>query len=231
MPEAQAPTPATFGLPLLSVMVVIAALLGGVVGYVIGSGGKISSALAPPSATPAPLIHLKMGETGTSSTGSSVTLLTFEPGVAPHWPEPEQGFEYSRAIVTFCSGQGVWNFRIREIPYLFNLVDHASQLVKPEVDNRFNYQELASFNVGLIAPGECQTGSIIFKHLTSIPIDTVRFTGHGRFDWDVSGIANGTSPAPPPPSGFGVDDSPGVPAASPGVAQPTYAPPATVPQA
>jgi len=184
------------------VIAVVAAVLGGAVGYLAsGGGGSPGPSLAPPtgpSTSLEPLVQLRLGQTGTTNTGAEVTVLTWDEGRPPYWPPNQLGNVYSRAEVRFCTGEGTWNFRIREIPYLFNLVDEAGNIYDPFVDVRHSVDELASYNTGLISPNECVEGSVIFAEPPGVDIRAVRFTGNGRFEWDVSAISNG-SPAPSPP--------------------------------
>lgn len=191
MSEERGATAKTFGGRSVLIIAVVAALLGGAIGRSTAGGGSGSSPLAPP-------VQLKLGQTGITDTGAHVTVLTWSRGTPPGgWPAPQVGYEYSRAEVRFCTGAGTWNFRIREIPYLFNLVDASGNLIAPFVDQRYNLDELASYNVGVISPSQCVTGSIIFAEKAGQAIRAIRFTGRGRFEWDLSAISAG-SPAPSP---------------------------------
>jgi hypothetical protein len=197
-PGAADQSPKTFGSTAVLVVAVVAALVGGAVGYFTGAqnaSSNVSSGEA--SSKSAPIEHLELGQTAATQTGSEVTALTWDWG-SPGWPQPEpKGYRRSRAVVTFCAGPGITNFRIREIPYLFNLVDTNGQLINPFVDTYFALDELASYNVGLVGSGQCVTGSIIFLVPDNRTVSAIRFTGHGRFQWDLSQIVNG-SPAPTP---------------------------------
>jgi hypothetical protein len=193
----------TFGTGAIIAVAVVSAVLGGALGFLASGGGAKESARpslqpAPPPPSLAPLVHLELGQTGVTETGGQVTVLTWDTGHPAYWPPPPQGFRYSRAEVRFCTGEGVWNFRVREIPYLFNLVDSAGQLLPPFVDIRHSTDELASYNLRLITANRCMTGSVIFQQPVGAHIVGVRFTGHGRFQWDVSAISDGSSPAPSP---------------------------------
>ena len=202
--EQEAPdAPArTFGGRFVVTAALVAALLGGAVGYLASPGTTSTAGVSKPTPL-APPVQLKLGETGVTETGGHVTVLTWSRGTPPGgWPAPEDGYEYSRAEVRFCAGEGTWNFRIREVPYLFNLVDTSGNLIDPQVDVSYSLDELASYNVGLISPNDCITGSIIFVEEKGQPIRAIRFTGRGRFEWDLSAISAG-SPAPSPQYDFG----------------------------
>ena len=224
--EAQPDPPVkTYGRSLVVAVAIGAALAGVVVGYLVAGGGGSNpvNPIAEPSASLEPPVQLKLGESGSTRTGSTITVLTWDRGAPGGWPVPPEGWEFSHALVRFCSGPGVWNFRVREIPYLFNLVDSQPDaerpLPPPIVDTWHTLGEFASYSQAVLSPDECVAGAIVFASRTTAIIRAVRFTGHNRFEWDVADIANGTSPAPTP------SYSPGPSMFRPGDSTPTAASP------
>ena len=190
----------------------VALFVGLVGGYLFGASGATQIVRpSAPEASAGPPVQLELGQTGTTSTGSHVTVLSWDRAQPEDWPPPPAGYEYSEAVVRFCAGPGVWNFRIREIPYLFNLVNASPAkeppLFDPFVDVRYGLKEFASYNTGLISPDECIVGTVIFQTRTYERVSAVRFTGHGSFEWDVRGISDRTSPAPTPSYSPGIEGS------------------------
>jgi len=190
----------------LTVVAVVAAIVGGLVGYTVAprsdpvSAASSASASFDPFAVPSsslpPPTQLELGETGTLLTGATVTVLSWIPGKPDGWPPHTPGFLYSRAIVRYCAGPGMWNLRVLQLPYLFNLVADTFMLSDPEAHRWFGLTEFASYRNAVVSPGECVTGTIVFQTKATQRIVAVRFTGHGRIAWNVADIASGASPPP-----------------------------------
>lgn len=181
----------------VSVSLVIGGLLGFAAHRGLNEAAVEAAVMARQSLTP--VVQLELGETGVIQPGGEVTVYSWGYG-APDWAEPAGDRELTRALVKYCLSPAKYNFRAREIPYLFNLVDaNGGPLIDPFVDYKANLEEFASYNTALLSPGDCISGSIIFPLEAGQRPVAVRFSGRSRFDWDVSDIPVG-APASPPPS-------------------------------
>ena len=188
--------PASFGMGVLVGVAIAAMVAGGLIGF---QAGKTQGHEAPsaPVASTGPPMKLKIGETADIPTGSQVTVITWEDGTPPGWPPTESGLPLSQAVVRFCAAPGGWNYRIRQLPFHFNLVAQDGTLVDPITDLTYSQDEFASYNVGVVSSDECATGTVVFKPSPS-PVTAVQFSGFQQVDWDVSAISSGASPAPDP---------------------------------
>ena len=202
--------PRSHSTSMLVITGVVAALLGATAGFLLSGGGRkalpaASSAFV--TGTPAPPSRLEVGETGVTARDAEVTVLGWTPET-PGWGDPLPGKEYSKVWVRFCSGAAMQTFGIRQIPRFFSVIDSEGKQLPTVVGFYSQHDELTSYTTGLLPPSTCATGSVVFETAEDAPIETVRFTGAGQFDWDISGLTTAPSPSPVPSISPGISPAP-----------------------